>query len=78
MTVADAFEHKAITELLKLILGLIQEVLRSRIFAGQALHIWLCQKVAEMGADLPQGIIHGGMGNESAGQALEKHCLRLE
>jgi len=32
MKVADAFEHKAIAELLKLILGLIQEVLLNRIF----------------------------------------------
>ena len=37
MKVADAFEHKAIAELLKLILGLIQEVFRSRIFTGQTL-----------------------------------------
>jgi hypothetical protein len=35
MKVADAFEHKAIAELLELIVGLIQEVLLSRIFAGQ-------------------------------------------
>jgi hypothetical protein len=37
MKVADAFEHKAIAELLKLILGLIQEVLLARIFAGRTL-----------------------------------------
>jgi len=37
MKVADAFEHKAIAELLKLILGIIQEVLRSRIFTSQTL-----------------------------------------
>ncbi|MFA6816626.1 MAG: hypothetical protein WCS73_10070, partial [Lentisphaeria bacterium] len=37
MKVADAFGHKAITERLKLILGLIQEVLRNRIFTGQTL-----------------------------------------
>ncbi|MFA6816233.1 MAG: hypothetical protein WCS73_08070 [Lentisphaeria bacterium] len=37
MKVADAFEHKAIAELLKLILGLIQEVFRNRIFTGQTL-----------------------------------------
>ena len=37
MKVADAFEHKAIAELLKLILGLIQEVLLNRIFAGKTL-----------------------------------------
>ena len=37
MKVADAFEHKAIPELLKLILGLIQEVFRNRIFTGQTL-----------------------------------------
>ena len=35
MKVADAFEHKAIAELLKLILGLIQEVLLNKIFSGR-------------------------------------------
>jgi hypothetical protein len=37
MKVADAFERKAIAELLELIVGLIQEVLLSRIFAGKTL-----------------------------------------
>ncbi|MFA6817257.1 MAG: hypothetical protein WCS73_13300 [Lentisphaeria bacterium] len=37
MKVADAFEHKAIVELLKLILGLIQEIFRNRIFTGLTL-----------------------------------------
>ena len=37
LPVADAFAHKAIAELLKLIPGLIEEVLLGRMFADQTL-----------------------------------------